>query len=85
MSITTAAIVYMDKSFVYIMNGNISFTGAIQLQYGIKFMKARVKNILNDIVPSYYLLARSKSSYMRYVMLARILSKNGEVLPTPGS
>lgn len=62
------------------MKGIISFSGAFELQYEVKFMQARIKHILDDMMSLHYLATRSRSSYLLYTRLARILSRNGEVL-----
>lgn len=54
---STVAIVRMDKVFEEMMKGLISYAGAIELQYGVKFMQACIKHIVVDMMPPNYLLS----------------------------
>lgn len=46
----------MDKSFVNIMNGFISFAGALEPQYGVKSMQTGTQGNVEDMMPSNYLV-----------------------------
>lgn len=51
MSNTTNAIVCMDKSFVDITKGIISYMGAFELQHEVKFMHTSIKDNVHDMIP----------------------------------
>lgn len=71
MSNTTAAIIRMDRSSVDIRKDIISYVCAFQLQYGVKFMQARIKRIVDDMMPSNQLPTHSRLSSLQYVWLPR--------------
>lgn len=48
---TASATVCINKSFRDIMGGTISYGGASELQYGVKVMQARMKGIIDDLMP----------------------------------
>lgn len=83
MSNTTTSIVCMNESYVHIMNGFISFACAFELPFAVKFMQACTKHVVDDMMLFNYLPTGSPYFYLQYVSLARILSKNSDVLPTP--
>lgn len=56
-----------------IMEGIISYSGVLELQYGLKLMQARTKYIVHDMMPSDHLSTRSKYYYLQFVRLGRIL------------
>lgn len=64
MSNETKAIVHMEETLVNIMKGTISFAGAFKLQFGLKFMQSRIKDIVGDMVLFNYLPTHSQSSYL---------------------
>lgn len=52
---TTTTIVHIDNSFVDNMKSIISYVAAIELQYVVKFMQARIKDIADDMMTSTFL------------------------------
>lgn len=56
----------MTLTFVDIMKGIYHFADAFELQYGVKFMPAHIREILDDIMASNYLPMTSRSTNMRH-------------------
>lgn len=81
MSSTTTALVSMDNSFVGLMRVIVSFVAVFELQYGVKFMQACTRDILNDMIPLSYLHTHSRASYFAISEAGTAFSRSNEFLP----
>lgn len=69
MTSTTSAIVRTDRSILSVMKVVLNYTSALRLQHFVSFSDARIKNIVDDMMPSQYLPTNSRSSYIRYAWI----------------
>lgn len=77
---STTGIVPMDTSSVDAMKVIKSNAGTFQLYYGRRF-KCKIKDIIDDMLPSNCIITLAWSTYFHYMRLARMLMKNEHVLP----
>lgn len=72
----------MDASLIDTLRVLITYQDAFELHcVVVRFSDARMKEIVDDKLPSNYLPTRSQSSYIHYVHFAWRLGKNEDMLP----
>lgn len=75
------AIVRVDRSFPSVLKVLLIYSGALELQCEASVSKFRVKNIVDEMIPSPYTHEQLTSSYIRYVRIGRLIPESSEVLP----
>lgn len=75
------AILFMEHSFLFVMNAVMKYTAKFELQYRVSFTEAGTRDIVDDMLPSQYLPKQACPLYIRYVKFDRLVTNNAEVLP----
>lgn len=81
MKSTSTATVCMDRTFLSVMKAILNYGRTFELQYGASFVEARIKDTVDDMMPSQHLLEQSLFSRVRFVRFSRMMIKNENVLP----
>lgn len=76
----STTIMHMDRSFLSAMEAVLKYAGAFELQHGVSFSEARIKNIVDDTKPSQYLAKQSCLSYPLYVKFSWLMKENSDML-----
>lgn len=71
----------IDRSFFSVMNATLNFAEAFELQYGVSYAEDRIKDIVENMMPSQYIPKHSRSSCFRYVRFCSLMKKNSNLLP----
>lgn len=78
---TPTAIVRVDRSFLSRMNAVLNYVWAPELHYRVSFDKARIKNVIDNIMISRYLRRHFPSSYVWYGKFDQRITRNATVWP----
>lgn len=70
------AILRMGCSFLSVMKVVLDYFGQFWLQYGVSFGKDLINNIIDNTMPSRYLLKQSRLSYIPYMRLRRLMTEH---------
>lgn len=79
MTNTSIAIVRTNQSLM--PESGAELRGAFKIKYSVPFVNARIKDIIKYMMLPQYLLEQSRSSYIRYVRLGCLKTKNAERFP----
>lgn len=67
---TCSALVHCHSTFIDIMKALLSYTGAFKLEYGVKFVGAPIKNIVDNTLSSEYLPTSMRATYVPLIKLS---------------
>lgn len=71
----------MDRSLQSLTKTVLNYTRVFELRYGVSFVEASGKDIVDDMIPSRYLLMQSRLSYIPYGGLGSLMTKDVDVMP----
>lgn len=77
---TVTAFVHIDCSCMSVMKMVLNCTGTFKRQYGVSFDRDRIRDIVDDMMPSRYLPMQSRSSHVRYMRFCRLIENHPNVM-----
>lgn len=81
--------VYQEREYVPLVSVRVKtfpkYVGAFELHCRVPFAEDRVKDIVDNMMPSGYLPGQSRLSYIRYVRLGHLKASSADVFSRPKS
>lgn len=70
---TTSAIVWPDMSFIDLLTSMVSYAHAFRSEYQVRFLDARMNDIVEDMISSDFLSPDSRSTFVLNICVERLV------------